>query len=209
MIWRDFLARQSRRPRGLFGRLLMGSYLDRANADINALVYRRLAPAPQQRLLEIGFGGAELLLRIAADLDGGRIDGVEISPEMIAAARRRARGLGLEKTTGFHQGSVESLPFAASSFDAVCSVHTIYFWPDLPCGLAEIARVIRPGGRLVLGFSTADDLRREGWAERGFEVYAEQEIIAACKQQGFEYSGLDAIERRPRGSSHVYYGIRR
>jgi len=208
MIWRDFLARQSRRPSGLFGRLLMGSYLDRANADINALVYRRLAPAPQQRLLEIGFGGAELLLRIAAGLEEGCIDGIEISPEMIAAARRRARRLGLEKTTGFHQGSVESLPFTSASVDAVCSVHTIYFWPDLPRGLAEIARVIKPGGRLVLGFSAAEDLRREGWTRRGFKVYANEEIIETCKRHGFEYAGLDGIERRPRGSSHVYCGVR-
>lgn len=208
MIWRGFMARQSRRPSGIFGRLLMGSYLDRANADINALVYQRLVPEPAQRLLEIGFGGAELLLRIAHGLDSGRIDGLELSSEMIANARRRANRLGLAGKTAFHQGSVELLPFADASFDAVCSVHTIYFWPDLAQGLKEIARVLKPGGRLVMGFSAAGDLRREGWVDKGFNVYQNDEIIAAARAQGIEAGQVESIERIPRGLSYVYCGIK-
>lgn len=208
MIWRRLLARQSRRPCGLFGRLLMGSYLDRANADINSLVYRRLEPAPRQYLLEVGFGGAELLMRIASVLENGRIDGLELSTEMVANARRRAARLGLEQVTAFHQGSIEALPFTDASFDAACSVHTIYFWPDLARGLGEIARVIKPGGHLVLGFSAADDLRREGWTGQGFKTYGNNEIIATCRRRGFEYESLDSIERKPRGLSYVYRGIR-
>ena len=127
---------------------------------------------------------------------------------MIASARRRAARLGLTRTSAFHHGSVEALPFADASFDAVCSVHTIYFWPDLVRGLGQIARVIKPGGQLVLGFSTAEDLRGEGWTEQGFNAYSNDDIIAACRRQGFAKEHLESIERKPRGLSYVYRGVR-
>ena len=208
MIWQRLLARQSRRPSGLIGRLLMGSYLDRVNAEINTLVYDALAPEPQQRVLEVGFGGAELLFRIAAGLDRGRIEGLELSGEMLDNARRRAARLGLADKTGFHAGSIDALPFADASFDRACSVHTIYFWPDLESGLAELARVLKPGGRLVLGFSTATDLRRDGWMQQGFQAYSTEAIVESCRRLGFENERLDSIPRKPRGQVYAYRGIR-
>ena len=100
MIWKSLLSAQSHKPSGIFGRLFMGRYLDRANAGINQLVYDALGPDPQDRVLEVGFGGADLLLRIAASLDGGRIEGLELSAEMLERARRRARRLGLLQHSG-------------------------------------------------------------------------------------------------------------
>ena len=208
MIWKQYLAQQSRKPSGLFGRLLMGRYLDRANANSNALVYDTLAPRPVDQVLEIGFGGADLLLRIAGNLDGGSIEGLELSAEMLASARRRARKLGLDHRTGFHLGGVDALPFDDASFDLACSAHTIYFWPDLDHGLAEIARVLKPGGALVLGFSSDTALRQEGWVERGFQAYSSEQLIEACRARGFTLDRLNLIERKPGGNVCAYRGIK-
>ncbi len=208
MIWRSFLSAQSRQPSGFFGRFLMGRYLDYVNSRTNQLVFDKLAPGPQEHVLEIGFGGAELLLRIATDLETGRIDGLDLSPEMVARAVRRTRKLGLSQKTGFHQGSVEKLPFDDASFDCACSVHTIYFWPQLGRGLDELARVIKPGGRLLLGFSSQQMLRDEGWVERGFSAYSKQQVSDACQSHGFEQAQLSVIEREPRGKVYACLGIR-
>jgi len=208
MNWKHCLAGQSRRPTGMLGRLLMGRYLDRANAGINQLVYDTLGPGPQDQVLELGFGGADLLLRIAASLETGHIDGVDLSHEMVERAGKRARKLGLTQVTGFHQGSIENLPFDDASFDCACSVHTIYFWPDLDRGLAELARVIKPGGRLVLGFSAESVLREDGWVERGFSAYSNQRIADAYRVHGFTPGQLTSIERKPRGTSYAYCGVR-
>lgn len=159
-------------------------------------------------MLEIGFGGADLLLRIAASLETGRIDGVDLSHEMVQSAGKRARKLGLSRNTDFHQGSIENLPFADASFDCACSVHTIYFWPALERGLAELARVVKPGGRLVLGFSAESALRDEGGVERGFSAYSNQQIEDACRAQGFVPEQLKSIERKPRGTTYAYCGIK-
>jgi len=208
MIWQQYLARQSRKPSGVFGRFLMGRYLDRANAASNALVYDTLEPRSQDRVLEIGFGGADLLLRIAANLDGGSIEGLELSGEMLDSAQRRVRRLGLEGKVQFHLGSVVMLPFADASFDLACSVHTIYFWPDLDHGLAELARVIKPGGALVLGFSSDTALRQEGWVEHGFQAYSSAQITEACRAHGLVPDRLSRIERRPGGEVFAYRGVK-
>lgn len=186
----------------------MGRYLDRANARINRLVYDVLEPEPHEHVLDIGFGGADLLLRIAQGLDSGRIDGVDLSAEMVARAEKRARKLGLAQKACFHRDSVDSLPFGDASFDCACSVHTIYFWPDLDRGLAELARVIKPGGRLVLGFSSDAVLHEEGWVERGFRAYSGMQMADAYRAHGFTPAPLQAIERNPRGQQYAFLGVR-
>lgn len=208
MIWKSLLSAQSHKPSGILGRLFMGRYLDRANAGINQLVYDTLGPGPQDQVLEVGFGGADLLLRIAASLEGGRIEGLELSVEMLERARRRARRLGLLQRAGFQLGSVDALPFEDAAFDLACSVHTIYFWPDLDRGIAELARVVKPGGRLVLGFSAESVLREDGWVERGFSAYSNQRIADAYRAHGFAPDQLKSIERKPRGTSYAYCGVR-
>ncbi len=202
------LAQQSRRPSGFFGRLLMGPYLDRANARVNRLVFDCLDLDPGSRVLEVGFGGGDLLFRIAARVDRGRVDGIDLSPEMVAAAQRRGSRLGLDGRLRLHRAGLDRLPFADAAFDRACSVHTVYFWSDLERGLAEFARVLEPGARLVLGFSSADGIEQSGWVEHGFRAYTGDDIAAACEQQGFDRLELRQIERKPRGSLHALIGTR-
>ena len=140
------MARQAARPSGLFGRVIYGHLLNRSNAAVNQLVYDNLQHDRDSRVLEVGFGGGDLLFRIARSIDGGRVDGVEVSDEMLANARRRSVKLGLDEKVSVQLAGVDALPFADAIFDRACSVHSIYFWPELNAGLRELARVIRPGG---------------------------------------------------------------
>ena len=204
----NFIARQSAKPHGLFGRLIFGRLLNRANAPVNRLVYDSLQHDAKSRLLEIGFGGGDLLFRIARSLAGGRVDGVDVSAEMLASAQRKITSMGLEDSVVLQLGGVDMLPFAESTFDCACSVHTIYFWPDLIAGLKELARVVKPGGRLVLGFSSGAALIEDGYTERGFKAYSRQQLADACLTCGFTADGLATIGRKRGGTIYVYTGIR-
>ncbi|MCP4877950.1 MAG: class I SAM-dependent methyltransferase [Gammaproteobacteria bacterium] len=206
-LW-PFIARQLARPQGIFGRLFMGRLLDRANAADNRLVYDTLKPDADARVLEIGFGGGSLLFEIARRLESGRIDGIDISPEMLAAADKKMLGMGLSDSIGLHLGGVDALPFTDASFDCACSVHTVYFWPDLQRGISELARVIKPGGRLVLGFSSVEAIAENGLTDRGFKAFSAEQIEAAYLAHGFEPDRLNTIERKGAGKICAYRGIR-
>ncbi len=182
--------------------------LNRANASVNQLVFDNLQHDAQSRLLEIGFGGGDLLFRIAGGLAGGSIDGVDLSVEMLANARVRTARLGLGETVNLHLGSADTLPFADATFDCACSVHTIYFWPDLNAGLMQLARVVKPGGGLVLGFSSASALVEDGYTERGFRAYSCEQLVDACHACGFATDRLVSTSRKRGGEVYVYRGVR-
>ncbi len=189
------MARQFARPRGLFGRLFLGGMLDRANVRGNALVYEALAVASSDHVLEVGFGGGDLLVRLADTVSGGRVEGVELSLPMLRRVDVRVRRCGLSARVRLQESSVDSLPFEAGHFDCACSVNTVYFWPDLRRGLAELARVLRPGGRLVLGFGSDVAMRRAGYEAHGFRLYSEEEIERALRENGLRPSASECLEQ--------------
>ncbi len=119
------------------------------------------------RLLDVGCGGGQVALLLAARRPALSITGLDLSPEQIARARRRAAGQG--ERIEFVVGSALELPFADASFDVVLSVASIKHWPDPARGLAECVRVLAPGGALLVieadrGCRLADARRFvEGW----------------------------------------------
>lgn len=105
----------------------------------------RLAP---DRVLEVGCGWGELAARIATEL-GADVSALDLSPRMVELARER----GVDAIVG----DVQELPYADEAFDVVVAAWMLYHVPDLERGLAEIVRVLRPGGSLVAVTNGADD----------------------------------------------------
>jgi len=74
------------------------------------------------------------------------LTGVDISDAMVERAARRAAGAGLSERVRFEVGDVGALPLSDREFDGVVSTLSLHHWPDPARGLAEIYRVLRPGG---------------------------------------------------------------
>ncbi len=98
-----------------------------------------LAPEAGERILDLGCGDGQLTECIAQA--GANVTGIDASPNMVTAAR--ARGLATE------EGSAESLPFPDQSFDAVFSNAVLHWVRGQDAMMAEVRRVLRPGGRFV------------------------------------------------------------
>ncbi len=148
-----YLSCQAAEPHGPIGRLLARIWI-RETAAVNDTALDLLAPAPGERILEIGFGPGRTLTRLAAA--GTDVIGVEIAPTMLAAAARRNAAHIVTGRMHLHHGDGTTLPVEDRSLDAVIGVHTIYFWPDPAATLTDIARALRPGGRLVLAFRAGE-----------------------------------------------------
>ena len=151
---------------------------------------------PGDAVLDVGCGTGTLAMEVARRVGrAGRVAGVDPGTEQIARARAKAarRHVPIE----FQIGVIEQLPFPDQTFDVVLSTLMMHHLPASlkRQGLAEIARVLRPGGRLVI----ADFKRKQERTGQAARFHAGgssmQDLAALVKEAGFEH--LEIEEMRP------------
>ena len=104
---------------------------------------RQIAIGKHDAVLDVGCGGGRTIRKLSA-LTDATVCGVDHSEESVAAAQR------MNRDADIRLGSVSALPFDDASFDVVTAIETHFFWPDLPRDVAEVRRVLKPGGTLLL-----------------------------------------------------------
>lgn len=145
----------ARRYERLTGVLLRGFYREVAT-DI-----ARAAPR-QAAVLEVGCGPGHLAIDLACR-HGLDVVAIDLDPAMVDRARSRAEARACRSGgagPSFQVGDVAALPFPDGSFDVVVSTLSVHHWADRATGLAEVGRVLRPGGRaLIWDFGAGSHLR--------------------------------------------------
>ena len=112
------------------------------------LVREAVAAQPGERIVDVGCGPGYYVAELAEQVGpGGAVTGVDQSDAMLAVARGRCEGLG---NVSFVTGDATRLPVDDASFDAAVSVQVMEYVPDVAAALAELRRVLTPGGRVVL-----------------------------------------------------------
>jgi ubiquinone/menaquinone biosynthesis C-methylase UbiE len=117
---------------------------------------------PHDRVLEIGFGPGVGIELLASLLSSGRVAGVDDSEEMVEQARVRNAEAIKTGRVELRRGSVETLPFEHETFDKALAINSMQVWLDAVAGLREIRRVMKPGGRVALGFTHHSGQPKEG-----------------------------------------------
>ena len=142
------------------------------------------------RVLDLGSGGGiDVLLSAQRVGPTGRAFGLDMTDEMLALALRNAADAGATNVE-FLKGRIEAIPLPAASIDVVISNCVINLSADKPAVLAEMARVLRPGGRIGISDVVADDaLTADERAERGSYVGC----VAGALSFGEFERGLEAV----------------
>jgi len=180
-----FIARQAERPSGPLGRII-GAVMALETRSVNDEVLRHLGIAQGERILEIGFGHGRTLERAARGAPLATFAGIDHAPDMEAALRRRGADLIESGRLELRVADSTRLPWSNGSFDAAFAVHTIYFWPDLRRQFGEVARVLRRGGRLAVGFRERSPESEAAVPAAIYRLRSKEEVLAALAESGFE-----------------------
>jgi arsenite methyltransferase len=166
------------------------------------LVREALGAVPGERILDVGCGPgfyvAELLEQVGRE---GAVAAIDSSPQMLEMAARRCEG---HDNVSFHESEATSVPLEDASFDAALSVQVLEYVSDLDAALAEIHRVVRPGGRVViwdvdwatLSMHSSDPARTErvlrAWDAHLAHASLPRILAARMRSAGFEDVRMDA-----------------
>lgn len=164
------------------------------------LLLELLGAVAGKALLDVGCGDGALALRLARR--GAAVTGLDADPVMIASARRRTASEAAQLR--LIEGQAERLPFNDATFDSVLAVTVLCFIRDAERAVAEMVRVLRPGGRLIIGelgrwSLWAAHRRLRGWF--GDPTWRAATFRTATELRGLaRVAGLDVVEIR--GAAH-------
>ena len=169
------IASQLRCPLGELGKEF-GRVMNLRNLSMILGALAQLDLQAGNRVLELGAGDGGLLGYLLSRAPELQYIGLDISETMVAQARAFNAPFiqaGLADHV-LYDGT--RLPLADASFDRALAVNTVYFWADMPAMLAELARVLKPGGRLCLTFAEKAFMQRLPFAAHGFVLWDAAEI---------------------------------
>lgn len=135
--------------------LLLGPSYHPGGTRLTRRLLDALGLRPGERLVDVASGIGTTALLAAQEYDA-IVDGVDLSASNVALAVGAADAAGVGDRTRFHHGDAEALPLTAGAWDAVVCECALCTFPDKPTAIAEIARVLRPGGRVGISDVTAD-----------------------------------------------------
>ena len=163
---------------------------------------------PGMQALDVCCGSGDLALLLARQVGAqGRVTGVDFAAEQLAIAAQRASAKGYTDRTEWIEGDALNLPFETAQFDALTMGYGLRNLIDIPKGLSELQRVLKPGGKAaILDFHRPSS----AIAQQFQQWYLNSVVVPAAKRCGLteEYAYIGpSVDRFPIGSKQVDLAI--
>ena len=143
------LASQCQKPSGWLGRLIVWNMNSR-HSRLTDWGLSHVTVKPQDTILDVGCGGGRTVNKLSTLAGEGKVFGIDYSNASVAVARKLNARRIQEGRVEVLEGSVSAIPFEMDTFDLVTAVETHFWWPDLPAGIREIRRILRPGAAVLI-----------------------------------------------------------
>jgi ubiquinone/menaquinone biosynthesis C-methylase UbiE len=197
-------ARHLANPEGEIG-LAIANSLNSINAEALAWAFSAVAPDNGNRILEIGFGNGHTVPRVLELAERLTYAGIDISETMVNEATRFNAAEIADRRVDLRVGTSSRIPFPNAAFDRTLAVNTLYFWSDPAVDLRETRRVLKPGGKLVLGSLSPSSAQANPMFKFGFRFLSQEELVDLLGNAGFPEVSIDVhrgIRKMQNGESY-------
>jgi ubiquinone/menaquinone biosynthesis C-methylase UbiE len=208
MGFSDYFSRQAENPFGLFGRLVMSRVFNFGNAILNNMVKEILSVQSDDHILEIGFGTGKLMSELVDYLDQGQIHGIDTSGTMVSMARKTNKKALVDGRAKIWHGGFEEMECSDNVYDTVISVNTIYFWTNPESTVNKVFRVLKPGGKLILGFEDKAQMELKPISKDVFRIYSTDDVKNMLAMAGFDSETDIVSETREQMIYHCAVAIK-
>ncbi len=181
------LAKQSRKPSGWLGKNALQPMFVKDNADLNLFILELMAIQANEQVLEVGFGPGELLFKLCQQNPSAQFTGVDFSPLMLQQASLSTQRFIKSGQLTLIEASSDTMPFDNFSFHQVTCVNILCFWRPPDPHFKEIFRVLKSGGKFVMGFRTGEQVEEMDLHSPIFGRYSVEEVGSLLELAGFEH----------------------
>lgn len=175
---------QLRKPEGEFG-VHIAEKMSESNAKLISTCIQQLNLQNEQMILEIGFGSGKHVCELLEINRTIKYHGVDFSQTMVEEAIQLNKNAADKGSVHFQLGNISNLPYEDASFDSILTVNTIYFWEHPNICAKELFRVLKPGGKLILGLRPGYSMKSYPFTQNGFTFYEEEEVRTLLTNSGF------------------------
>ncbi len=186
------VAAQLRKPEGDFGKKI-GENMSRSNEQLNKEAIALLQLQPHDKVLEIGMGNGTFCADVVTAQPHIHYTGCDFSETMIAEATQINQKWIEADLAKFLLADVAQLPLANESISKVFTVNTLYFWENPSAVLAQIHRVLKPSGKLVIGIRSREVMQHLPFVPYGFQLYTATEVKELLLANGFSEVAIQEI----------------
>ena len=186
------LGQQLYRPNGKLG-IEMGDKMSEANQVIYQFILSLIPFTKSDQILEIGCGNGKLLPLFFEKESEICLTAIDFSNDMVKAARKYNDRFIQEGRLIVDFADAANTSFRDNSFDFIITMNTVYFWDPFQKFINEIRRILKPAGKLLIGYRTKESLRFLSSAEGDFKFYRPGELAEVIKLHDLKF--LDELEK--------------
>lgn len=173
------------KPEGEFGAQVLAK-MNEHHRELADWAFTHVDVPSDARALDVGCGGGANIARLLKACPNGFVAGVDYAPTSVRESCRMNAAAIDEGRCRVLEADVASLPFDDDEFDFVMACETVYFWPDLDAGLAQVRRVLKSGGTFLTICEMSDpNDPRFSQAREFLTVYLPEELRDRYRKAGF------------------------